>query len=365
MKPRHVKWSKVKEVVSIAFLFLALVTYEILKSPAQLRNQFLTSLVGWHAGVLTLVMLTAKLMEHHLFRNWFRCSFLKIAMTRIVIYLLFSTLIAAAGIFYYETLLPDFNSRSLFWSSLVFYALIYFATTVAMEVSKLVGKGFVGKLLLGNYHRPKTEMRIFLFIDLKESTRLSKELSLEKYSYLITEFFRDIDKSVEKYGGEIYQYAGDEVIVSWPDLLPNYDRAVLSFLEFYKEMKYKRPFYIQQYGVAPRFKAAMHSGKVVGTWVGRMKRELVFQGEVLNITARITSLAKNLTYPMLLTQQVADKLTLPIRKQVSPAGSYSLKGIKDELSVYFLRFSLVNDDIKRTPRPAERSVEVALMKKVD
>lgn len=356
MKPIQIQWSKLKELGFVITLLVALTIYQILKSPAELRDAFLMGLTAWHLVALTVVMGTAKFMEHYFFSNWFRCSFMKIAISRIAIYLLFAALLSAAGIFYYKTLLHGFDSNNLFWSSFVFYALMYFVTIVAMEVSKLAGKGFMGKLLLGNYHTPKKESRIFLFIDLKESTKLSKELSLEKYSYLIKEFFRDIDKAMEKYGGEIYQYAGDEVIVSWPASKANYDKAVLSFLEFHEQMKRKRAFYTREYGLAPRFKAAMHSGKVVGTWVGKMKRELVFQGEVLNITARITDLAKNLSYPILLTQQVVNRLTQHIREQVLPGGSYTVKGISNPLSVYFLKLLPGNEQFVNTSEPAERPI---------
>ena len=206
-----------------------------------------------------------------------------------------------------------------------------------MEASKLVGKGFTEKLILGKYHTSRKEKRIFLFIDLKESTKLSKVLSLEKYSFLIKQFFRDIEMVMEKYDGEIYQYAGDQVIVTWPAISPNFDKAVESFTDFNQQMKSKRSHYIQSYGVVPRFKAAIHSGNVIGTWVGRMKRELVFQGEALNITARLTSLAKNLSSPLLLTTQVTSRLSEAMQARVLLGGSYLLKDIESPFTVYFLK----------------------------
>src|SRR4030095_2035320 len=103
----------------------------------------------------------------------------------------------------------------------------------------------------------------------------------------------DIEMAMEKFDGEIYQYAGDQVIVTWNATKSNFNNAAHSFVAFYEQMKAKRSSYILRYGVAPRFKAAIHSGIVITTWVGKMKRELVFQGETLNITARLIGLGKN------------------------------------------------------------------------
>ncbi|HYJ37817.1 MAG TPA: adenylate/guanylate cyclase domain-containing protein [Chitinophagaceae bacterium] len=353
MKHEQVKWPLIKHVGVVAILLSTLTTYKVLESPVQLQTQFMIELAGWHLGSLVVIMWTAQLMERRLLCDWFRCSFLKIAASRMVVYLLISSLIASAEVVYYNSLLPGFTHDNLFWSSLIFYALVYFITTVAMEVSKLVGKGFTEKLILGNYHLPKKESRIFLFIDLKESTKLSKELSLDNYSFLIKEFFRDIDRAMEKFDGEIYQYAGDEVIVSWLATNTNYEKAVRSFIEFYEQMKAKRSHYIKRYGVAPVFKAAIHSGNVIATWMGRMKRELVFHGEVLNTTARLTSLAKNLSYPILLTKQVVDQLSDSLREHTLEGGSYFLKGLNMPVAIYILALGESAKHMQENSQPME------------
>jgi adenylate cyclase len=248
---------------------------------------------------------------------------------------------------YFNLLLPGLSDKASIWGSFVFYAFIYFLSTVVLEASKLVGKGFTDKLILGNYHWPKKEERIFLFIDLKESTKLSKELSLEKYSFLIKEFFRDIEMAMEKFDGEIYQYAGDQVIVTWHATKSNFNNAALSFVSFHEHIKAKRSSYILRYGVAPRFMAAIHSGIVITTWVGKMKRELVFQGETLNITARLIALGKNLSYPILLTKEVAENLEGIMRERVVEAGTYSLKDVSNPMTIYFLRPEVPSEKIEK------------------
>ncbi|MGZ5135897.1 MAG: adenylate/guanylate cyclase domain-containing protein, partial [Flavitalea sp.] len=47
--------------------------------------------------------------------------------------------------------------------------------------------------------------------------------------------------------------------------------------------------YLKNFGVKPEFKAGLHFGKVVSAQIGDLKREIVYNGDVLNTTARIRS----------------------------------------------------------------------------
>ena len=357
MRTYQINWTDLKAKLFIVVMILTLAIYQTLDSPIELRQEFPLAIFVWHLFTMILITGSTMLLDQQIFRNWFRCSFSKLIGARLSLYLVLSVLLTGTSIAYYDFLLNGSANNLVFLTAFVFYVFIYFITSVSLEVSKLVGKDFIGKLLLGSYHRPKNENRIFLFIDLTESTKLSKELDLQNYSLLIKEFFRDIDIAMEKYNGEIYQYAGDEMIVSWPDSKLNYDKAVQAFINFHEQMKIKRQYYLDQFGVAPTYKAALHSGIVITTWVGRMKRELLYQGEVLNITARLTGLAKKLSYPLLITTAIADQLSKEIKERVIPAGTYSLKGLNDPLLVYFIRLSKEQNMINPVRIPEKLSKE--------
>jgi adenylate cyclase len=45
--------------------------------------------------------------------------------------------------------------------------------------------------------------------------------------------------------------------------------------------------YLKNFGVKPEFKAGLHFGKVISAQIGDLKREIVYNGDVLNTTARI------------------------------------------------------------------------------
>ena len=83
------------------------------------------------------------------------------------------------------------------------------------QLDRLLGPGVLVRVLLGRYHRPRREPRVFMFLDLKSSTSIAERLTKEAYYSFLNDFFRDISLPVLNAGGEIYQYVGDEVVLTW------------------------------------------------------------------------------------------------------------------------------------------------------
>ncbi|MCZ2337755.1 MAG: hypothetical protein LC127_06035, partial [Chitinophagales bacterium] len=69
--------------------------------------------------------------------------------------------------------------------------------------------------LLGKYHKPIEEERIFMFIDINSSTSMAEKMGIEKYHNMLNRFFFDIGSPISRSMGEIYQYVGDEVVITW------------------------------------------------------------------------------------------------------------------------------------------------------
>ena len=67
----------------------------------------------------------------------------------------------------------------------------------------------------GRYRNPKEEKRVFMFLDLNNSTTIAENLGHYKYSELIRDFFNDLNITLESYGAAVYQYVGDEAVVTW------------------------------------------------------------------------------------------------------------------------------------------------------
>ena len=70
-------------------------------------------------------------------------------------------------------------------------------------------------LILGKYRVPREEYRVFLFMDLRSSTTIAEEIGHIQYSAFIRDCFSDINFIVFKYRAEVYQYVGDEIVITW------------------------------------------------------------------------------------------------------------------------------------------------------
>ena len=78
-----------------------------------------------------------------------------------------------------------------------------------------MGPGILAEYLMGKYFNPREEDRIFLFIDLKSSTSIAEKIGHKTYSSLLQECFENLTKPIIKYKGQVYQYVGDEVVITW------------------------------------------------------------------------------------------------------------------------------------------------------
>lgn len=144
--------------------------------------------------------------------------------------------------------------------------------------------------MLGMLNKPRAEKRVFMFIDMKSSVTIAEQLGHKNFSFLVQDVFSDL-AIVENYHGEIYQYLGDGAIISW-DLRKGLrsNNCIKAFYAFQKLIRRKRLFYDFRYGLIPEFKAGIHMGEIMVLQVGRYKRDISYNGDTLNTTARIESM---------------------------------------------------------------------------
>ncbi len=178
--------------------------------------------------------------------------------------------------------------------------------------------------------------KIFMFLDLKGSTTMAENLGHVKYFSLLSDFFSDISDPIEKRGGEIYQYVGDEVVITWPIKAGLQQANCLhTFFDIQSTIQQKSSEYMRKFGLVPVFKAGIHSGMVSTGWVGKMKKEIVYSGDVLNTTARIEGLCNKLQEPVLISEtlllHLSDQLAENTTKEV---GMISLRGRNQPVKLF-------------------------------
>lgn len=234
--------------------------------------------------------------------------------------------------------------RSVFYyKKLIFWSIIVVLTIITLHVNDKYGYGILIKLLLGRYHTPKEEERIFMFVDIKSSTAIAEQLGHIRFFELLNDFFTDITNPILYTRGEIYQYVGDEVVISWT--MKNGIRNANCIRCFYGMQEAIRKYgdrYREKYGLLPEFKAGLHSGIVTTGEIGIIKKDIVFSGDVMNTASRIQSMCNTYRVKILLSKYLLDKLHLPPHDfQPQRVGIIGLKGKRERVELYTFEESTI------------------------
>ena len=184
-----------------------------------------------------------------------------------------------------------------------------FVLSIFHTLRSKIGAQEFNNLLTGKYRQPKVENRAFMFLDLKSSTSIAERLGHRLYSQLIQDCFRDLTSSLVKTQAEVYQYVGDEAVLSWPlEIAMENENCINAYFYFKEELKNKREHYEQAYGLQPVFKAGVNIGQVTVVEVGVLKRSIVYHSDVLNTAARIQSLCNQYQRLLLVSDAIKDQV---------------------------------------------------------
>ena len=220
---------------------------------------------------------------------------------------------------------------------LVFAIVVAVLGTWFLEVRRLHNPGDVVGFLMGRYRFPVEEERIFLFADLAGSTSLAERLGPHLYSRFIGDCFRDISEAILAWKGQVYQYVGDEIIVSWPFSQGIAGAACVEcFFGMRELLAERRERYESIYGCAPHFRGGIHGGPVVTTWVGLAKVELAFHGDALNAASRIQGLCSAHDEACLISGPILRQLRLPDGLSSLALGEVALRGKDEMIDVFAL-----------------------------
>lgn len=289
MQPNLLRKLKTLALICL-FTSLAGVIYQLINEEGLDLNSIVVGFpLGLAFGLLELFLFPKAEMR---FRQW---SFTKMLLFKtllytIVIYVVTVSIATIVGLSQGRSIreLPAFLASPpqliLVMYTLVIYSLLVFL----LQVNHLLGEGILWKFLQGKYHQPREEERIFMFLDMKSSTTIAEQLGHVRFYTLLNELFHEISQPVLQTKAEIYQYVGDEVVLTWEmeDGLEN-SNCLKTFFLFKDSLARNSEIYFNNFGVKPEFKAGLHFGKVISAQIGDLKREIVYNGDVLNTTSRI------------------------------------------------------------------------------
>ena len=215
--------------------------------------------------------------------------------------------------------------------SLAVSALLVFV----VRMRDLIGGEVFVNFLVGRYHQPVMEERIFLFLDVVGSTAFAETHGDLRAQAYLGAVFATLADPVRRNAGSTDDYIGDMAMITWPMErgLKN-ARCVSCVFDVLDRIEAEAEAWQARFGTVPRLRAALHGGSVVTAEVGVDRHKIAYFGDAVNATARIESLCRPLDASILISDDLLARLDrLPPGIRALSLGAHRVRGRGQPLSV--------------------------------
>lgn len=216
------------------------------------------------------------------------------------------------------------------------WLLIFMLLQLIIEMMKKYSPGIFFDVWFGKYRHPIVEKRIIMFIDLKDSTPIAEKLGHVEYFRFIRRFINYVSDALIQHNGRIYQYVGDEIVVSWLYTPRNAKRCIDALIDTRKNLQKNSESFRRDFGIAPEFRVGIHIGEVTVGEIGIIKKDIAMSGDTMNTTARIRSACSELNQKFIVSRDVIDTLDLKDWQSES-LGLVDLKGKHAGIELFALK----------------------------
>lgn len=263
--------------------------------------------------------------------GWFVIDIL--ATTIITVALLSQRAVSAIVYGNFEYLTSYFRDSIVVDIAIAFF--VFLMIVLALQLRRLIGEGIMWKVVTGRYHEPRRENRVFMFLDIRDSTAIAEKIGDEKTHALITDVFFHADRKITEHRGEILSYNGDEIVASWPSPIGlEKGRCLSCYSEISKGLSEKAEEYKSRFGVAPSLWVGLHEGPVVVGECGDSKLAIVHIGDTPNTAARLEHMAKELGCECLVSEGLKSRVEVPEGISFESKGTAILRGHSHETQLF-------------------------------
>jgi adenylate cyclase len=230
--------------------------------------------------------------------------------------------------------LPPETARESFWYGFLYSAAVSVLFNFGFAITNLIGARSLLNFLTGRYYAPVEENRFVLFVDIAGSTGLAESLGGLAIHRLLDRTFRLLTLSVVDYRGEVLNYVGDEVIVTWPEREGAVDcRPLRCFLAMRDGLARAAGQFEREFSVVPRIRGSLHFGPVIIGEIGDVKRAIVFNGDVMNTAARLEELSRQVDGGFLASRAAMERFSSAPPFIVRDLGRLPIRGRADGIDV--------------------------------
>jgi adenylate cyclase len=223
--------------------------------------------------------------------------------------------------------LPLETSKQNFWLGFIYSAVISVLLNLIFGIANIIGPRAFLNFITGQYHTPVEENRFVLFVDIAGSTGLAERLGGIGIHRFLDRTFRLLSLSVVDYRGEVLNYVGDEVIVTWPERSGAVDcRPLRCFMAMREELALASGQLEREFSAAPRIRGSLHFGPVIVGEIGDIKRAIVFNGDVMNTAARLEELSRKVEGGFLASRAAMERFGSALPFAVRDLGRFAIRG---------------------------------------
>jgi adenylate cyclase len=226
------------------------------------------------------------------------------------------------------------TSGQRFWFGFFYSALIAVAANLGFVIANIIGPRALRNFITGRYHSPVEENRFVLYVDIAGSTGLAEQLGGVGIHRFLDRTFRLLTLTVVDYRGEVLNYVGDEVIVTWPEDGGAVDcRPLQCFIAMRGALADASRQFEREFGAAPKIRGSLHFGPVIVGEIGDVKRAIVFNGDVMNTGARLEELSRKVDGGFLASRAAMERFKSAPPFAVRDLGRLPIRGRVDGIDV--------------------------------
>jgi adenylate cyclase len=116
-------------------------------------------------------------------------------------------------------------------------------------------------------------------------------------------------------------------VLSWKHEVGTKDANCLRvFFAIDAAIEGRKKHYLDRYGIVPEYKAGAHLGEVITAEIGDLKKEIVYNGDVLNTAARIQSKCNELGRRFVASKELIQAVEVPKDFSIEQLGAVALRG---------------------------------------
>jgi adenylate cyclase len=225
-------------------------------------------------------------------------------------------------------------SHKTLWIDITYSVACVVLANLVLGITNIIGPRAFLNFIIGRYHTPIEERRFVLFVDIAGSTGLAERLGGIGIHRFLDHTFRLLTLAVVDYRGEVLNYVGDEVIVTWPERRGAVDcRPLRCFAAMREELARASSQFEHEFGVTPRIRGSLHFGPVIVGEIGDIKRAIVFNGDVMNTAARLEELSRSVDGGFLASRAAMQRFSSAPPFAVRDLGRVAIRGRADGIDV--------------------------------